>query len=142
MTRKNLFGMFMTAALGLAGVSAQAQVVVIISAKNPLSKLSAEQVSQLFQGQAKTFYTGGQAEPLDLAEGAAARNDFYQKVTAKNPAQIKALRAKLSFSGAAQPPQVLADSAAMVKRVAEHPKFIGYVDKAAVDATVKIVLVP
>jgi ABC-type phosphate transport system substrate-binding protein len=134
--------MLMTAALGLAAVSAQAQVVVIISAKNPLSKLTLDQVSQLFQGQAKTFYTGGQAEPLDLAEGNTSRNDFYQKVTAKNAAQIKALRAKLSFSGAAQPPQVLLDNVAMVKRVAEHPKFIGYVDKSAVDASVKVVLVP
>ena len=126
----------------LLALPAQAQAVVIISAKNPISKLTSDQVSQIFLGQSKTFYSGGQAEPLDLAEGAAARNDFYQKVTGKNAAQLKGYWAKLTFSGKAQPPQVLADSHAAVKKVAENPKYIAYVDKAAVDASVKVGLVP
>lgn len=129
-------------ALGLAASSARAQVVVIISSKSPISKLSVDQVSQIFLGQAKSFYTGGQAEPVDQVEGAAPRNDFYQKVTGKNAAQIKAHWAKLSFSGAAQPPKALADSHAVVKLVAENPKYVGYVDKSAVDASVKVVLAP
>jgi len=142
MKLKGLIQLFMISAMGLASASAQAQVVVIISAKNPISKLNVEQVSQIFLGQAKTFYSGGQAEPLDLPEGAAVRNDFYQKCTNKNAAQLKAHRAKLTFSGAGQAPQTLSDAAAMVKRVAENPKFIGYVDKSAVDASVKVVLAP
>ena len=142
MALKSMFGLFMMASMALASASAQAQVVVIISAKNPISKLSADQVSQIFLGQAKTFYSGGQAEPLDLPEGIASRSDFYQKITGKNAAQIKAHRAKLSFSGAGQAPQILSDLPAMVKRVAENPKYIGYVDKSAVDGSVKVVLAP
>ena len=63
-------------------------------------------------------------------------------MTGKNAAQLKGYWAKLTFSGKAQPPQVLADSHAAVKKVAENPKYIAYVDKAAVDASVKVVLVP
>ncbi|GLH73560.1 hypothetical protein GETHLI_20620 [Geothrix limicola] len=142
MKTKGLSGAVLTAAIGMAALSAQAQVVVIISAKNPISKLSADQVSQIFLGQAKSFYTGGQAEAVDQAEGSGPRNEFYQKVTGKNAAQVKAHWAKLSFSGAAQPPKALPDNHAVVKLVAENPKYIGYVDKAAVDASVKVVLAP
>lgn len=137
-----LLGMFMAASLGTTALPADAQVVVIISSKNPISKLTADQVSQIFLGQSKTYYTGAMCEPLDQAEGAAARNDFYQKVTGKNAAQLKAHWSKLTFSGKAQPPQALANNQAIVKMVADNPKFIGYVDKAAVDATVKVVLSP
>lgn len=137
-----LSGMFMAAALGMAALPASAQVVVIISSKNPITKLTADQVSQIFLGQSKTYYTGAMCEPLDLAEGSAARNDFYVKVTGKNAAQLKAHWSKLTFSGKGQPPQALANPQAVVKMVAENPKYIGYVDKASVDATVKVVLAP
>ncbi|MCE1228018.1 MAG: phosphate ABC transporter substrate-binding protein, partial [Firmicutes bacterium] len=78
--------------------------------------------------------------PVDLSEGSGPRNEFYQKVTGKSAAQVKAHWSKLTFSGAAQPPQALGSAQAVVKMVAENPKFIGYVDKAAVDGSVKVVL--
>lgn len=139
MRTKVLLGTLLAAALSLTAASAQAQVVVIISSKNPISKLTSDQVSQIFLGQAKTFYTGAMVEPLDLEEG-AARHEFYQKVTGKNPAQLKAYWSKLTFSGTAQPPQAMPNSQAVVKKVGENPKFIGYVEKSAVDSGVKVVL--
>ena len=131
-------------ALGLAltaSATLGAQVVVIVSAKNPVSKITPDQLSQIFMGQAATFITGGKAEPLDLPEASALRGDFYTKLIGKNPAQVKAHWAKQSFSGKGNPPAVIATPAEMVKKVAEHPKFIGYVDKAAVDASVKVLTV-
>ena len=139
MRTKSLLGTLLVAAFVAMAVPASAQVVVIISAKSPISKLTPDQVSQIFLGQAKTFYNGGMAVPLDQAEG-ADRHAFYLKVTGKNPAQLKAYWSKLTFSGNAQPPQVLPDSKAVVKLVAGNPKYIGYVDKSAVDASVKVVL--
>ncbi|MBP1771175.1 MAG: ABC-type phosphate transport system, periplasmic component [Holophagaceae bacterium] len=142
MRANGLFGILLAGTLGMAAATAQAQVVVIISTKNPISKLTADQVSQIFLGQAKTFYTGAMCEPLDQAEGSGARNEFYQKVTGKNAAQLRAHWSKLTFSGKAQPPQALAGNQAVVKMVADNPKFIGYVDKSAVDGSVKVVLAP
>ncbi len=129
-----------TLSLGLA-LTAQAQVV-IISAKNPISKLTKEQVSQIFLGQSKTFYTGGMAEPFDLAEASDLRKGFYEKVLNKPPAQMKAYWAKMEFSGTAHPPKMLPTSAEVVMLVAENPKYIGYVDAAAVNASVKVVFTP
>jgi ABC-type phosphate transport system substrate-binding protein len=127
----------LTFALGLA-LPAQAQVV-IISAKNPISKLTKDQVAQIFLGQAKTFYTGGMAEPLDLPEASDLRKDFYQKALNKPPAQMKAYWSKMEFSGSAHAPKALS-SAEVVKLVSENPKYIGYVDASAVNAGVKVVL--
>jgi ABC-type phosphate transport system substrate-binding protein len=119
---------------------AQAQVV-IVSAKNPISKLTKEQVAQLFMGQSHTFITGGQAEPLDLEDGSELRKAFYLKVLNKPPAQMKAFWSKLEFSGNARAPKAL-KSADMLKLVSENPKFVGYVDAAAVTPAVKVVFTP
>ena len=117
---------------------AQAQVV-IISTKNPMSKLTKEQVTQIFLGQAKTFISGGQAVPLDLPEGADLRIAFYQKAMGKAPAQLKAYWSKMQFSGTAREPQAMT-AAEVVKLVSENPKYIGYVDASAVTSGVKVVL--
>ncbi|MFZ1375682.1 MAG: hypothetical protein WAS25_03725 [Geothrix sp.] len=120
-------------------IPASAQVV-IVSAKNPISKLTKEQAAQIFLGQSRTFITGGQAEALDLAEDAPLRKAFYQAIANKAPAQMKAHWSKLEFSGAARAPKALPTSAEVVKQVAENPKFIGYVEASAVTAGVKVVL--
>jgi len=121
------------------GLPASAQVV-IVSAKNPISKLTKEQAAQIFLGQVRSFITGGQAEALDLGEDAPLRKAFYQAIANKGPAQMKAHWSKLEFSGAARAPKALASSAEVVKQVAENPRFIGYVDANAVTPGVKVVL--
>ena len=128
-----------TISLGLA-LPMQAQVV-ILSAKNPISKLTKEQVSQIFLGQAKTFYNGGQAEPLDLPEGIDIRNAFYQKTLNKPSAQMKAFWSKMEFSGSGHAPKALS-AAEVVKMVASNPKYIGYVEASSVTPEVKVVFTP
>ena len=123
------------------GASVQAQTVVIVSTKNPVSKLTADQLSQLFLGQATTYYSGGRAEPLDQPEGTSSRQEFYGKYLNKSQAQMKAYWSKLAFSGKGMSPMVLANSSEVVRKVAENPKYISYVDKSAVDASVKVLTI-
>ncbi len=139
MTIRSFAGM---AAAILIGATAHAQVVVIVSAKNPISKLSPDQIAPIFLGQAVTFYNGGKAEPLDQAEGSPLRDDFYRQLAGKSAAQLKAHWAKQTFSGKGQPPKALLTNEEVVKMVAENPKYIGYVNKAAVNASVKVVFGP
>jgi len=42
------------------------------------------------------------------------------------------------FSGKSQPPKELPDASAVKKAVASDPKAVGYIDKSAVDASVKV----
>jgi len=119
---------------------AHAEFVVIVNAKNPVASMNADQVSQLFLGKSASFPGGANATPINLAEGATLRDEFYTKIAEKNPGQVKAYWAKQMFSGKGSPPKELASAAEVKKAVAADPDAIGYVEKGAVDSTVKGVL--
>lgn len=76
--------------------------------------------------------------PVDQPEAAPIRAEFYKKATGRDLAQVKATWSRLVFSGKAQPPKEVADDAAAKKAVASDPKSVAYIDKSAVDATVKV----
>jgi hypothetical protein len=124
-----------------SGMASAADFVVIVSAKNPLNSLRAEQVAAIFLGQAGRFPGGAEAMALDLPLGTALRNDFYLTVAARTPALMKAYWTKMVFTGHGQPPRELSGSAAARKLVADNPAMIAYIDKSALDASVKAIQV-
>jgi len=122
------------ASVVLASMCAQAEVVVIVNPKHPAASLTAEQVANVYLGKDASF------APVDLPESAAQRGEFYTKVAGKDSAQVKAIWARLVFTGKTQPPKEFGSSAEAVKFVAGNDKAIAYVDKGAVDGSVKAVL--
>jgi len=126
-------------AMILAVTAAQADVVVVVSAGSPVSQLSKDQVADIFLGNSTTIPGGGKAEPVD---NDGAREEFYTKVAGKSGAQVKALWAKLSFSGKGTPPKSVGSDDDVKKAVAASPNAIGYIEKSKVDASVKTVLAP
>ena len=134
MNKRKFVACFAALACSLAmATQAMAGDVVVIMAPNaaPLTKA---QVANVYLGRALDF------KPVDLPETNGARADFYKKATDRDSAQIKALWARLMFTGHGQPPKVLENAAAVKKAVAADPKSVGYIDKADVDSTVKVVL--
>ena len=119
--------------------TAFAQVAVVVSPKSPVAAMTADQVSGIFLGKSNTLPTGGTAVPTDQPDSAAVRELFYTKVTGKSTAQVKAAWSRLVFSGKATPPKELASSADVKKFVASNPDAIGYIEKSAVDSSVKVV---
>jgi len=121
--------------------TATAEPVVIVAAGQPLASLSADQVSDLFMG--KISYRGGNTHltPVDQAENSAVRDEFYRKLTGKDAAQITAYRARMLFTGRGEPPLESGDNAAVKRMVAAHPGLIGYIDRSAMDASVKVLLI-
>ncbi len=126
------------AGLAFAGL-AQAQIAVIVNPKNA-GGLTAAQVADIFLGKSSALPGGGTAAPADLPESSAVREQFYSKVTGKNAAQVKAGWSRLVFSGKATPPKELASAAEVKKFVAGNPDAIGYIEKSAVDGSVKVAL--
>ncbi len=124
-----------------ASGSANAELVVIVSARNPLPALSGDQVAAIFLGQSGRFPDGGAVVALDQRLGSQERQQFYSQVTGKTPALLKAHWSKMVFTGRGQPPRELGDSAAVRRMVAENPAMIGYIDRSALDASVRPVLV-
>ena len=126
--------------LALPMPAAAADLVVIVSSKNPVAALRTEQVADIFLGQVGRFPDGGNAIALDQAVGSAQRDEFYAKVTAKSPALVKAYWSKMIFTGRGQPPREAPNSTAIRKLVADNPALIGYIDRSALDSSVKPVL--
>ena len=127
------------AALCVGSASAFSQVAVVVNPKSPLATMTADQVSGIFLGKSNTLPSGGTAMPTDLPDSAATRELFYTKVTGKSTAQVKAAWSRLVFSGKATPPKELGSSADVKKFVAANPDAIGYIEKSAVDSSVKVV---
>ena len=117
-----------------AGASiANAEIVVVVHPSNPAASMSAAQVADVFLGKSTAL------SPVDQPESSAVRGEFYQKVTGKDAAQVKALWTRLIFTGKATPPKEVATSADVRKAVAGDAKAIGYIEKSAVDGSVKVV---
>jgi len=112
--------------------------LIVVSAKNPLSTLRYEQVAAIFMAQTDRFPGGADAVALDLPPGSALRDAFYRRVADRSPALMKAYWSKMVFTGRGQPPRELHDSAAVRRMVADNPAMIGYIDRAALDASVKV----
>ena len=128
------------ASLVLAPLCASAELVVIVSAKNPVPALRADQVADIFLGQVTSFPEGGRAVAVDHLVHTAQRDEFYRKLTGKTPSLLKIYWSKMIFTGRGEPPRELFDSAAVRRAVADNPGMIGYLDRNELDSSVKMVL--
>jgi ABC-type phosphate transport system substrate-binding protein len=111
---------------------AHADVVVVVSAKSTTTTMTPDEISQIYLGKSKSM------KPVETS-GSPIRSQFYSKVAGKDEAQVKAIWSKLVFTGKATAPKELPTSAEVVKAVAADPEAIGYIDKSAVDSSVKVV---
>ena len=124
--------LILAATLG-AALPALAEVVVVVHLGAPQASMTKEEVAQYFLGKSSAL------TPVDQPESAPVRAEFYKKMADKDLSQAKALWSKLVFTGKATMPKELAGSAEVKRAVAANPKAIGYIEKSAVDATVKVV---
>lgn len=125
----------------LAGTATAADLVVVVSARSPITTLRVEQVADIFLSEATRFPDGGEVVALDLPIGSPLRDDFYQRVANRTPALMKAYWTKKIFTGRGQPPRELPNSLAVRRLVADNPTLIGYIERSALDASVRPVLV-
>ncbi len=110
-----------------------AHAIDIVAIGNPAAApLTKEQLANVYLGHNQAL------TPLDQLESAPIRADYYKRLTGRDSAQIKAMWARLTFTGKGQSPRELPDSNAVKKAVAADPKAIGYIEKSAVDDSVKV----
>jgi ABC-type phosphate transport system substrate-binding protein len=123
------------AALCAAPLAAGAEeLVVIVNPQNPATRMFPAQAAQFFLGKSQMFV------PVDLPESSPLRAEFYEKVAGKNVGEVKAIWARLTFTGKGAAPKEYRGSADVKKAVASDPNAIGYIEKSALDGTVKAIL--
>ena len=137
---RHLLAALFAVSLCPVAVAGAGELVVIMSSKSPVTMLRQEQVADIFLGQIASLPGGSEVVALDQAIGSTERDEFYLKVTSKSRPLVKAYWTKMIFTGRGQPPKEVMSNAAIRKMVADNPALIGYIDKAALDPSVKTVL--
>jgi ABC-type phosphate transport system substrate-binding protein len=134
---RNKHGLLILMALSaLVAFSVQAQVVVVVGSNSSAAGMSKEQVANIFLGKSTAL------TPLDQPESSPLREEFYTKVTGKSAAQMKAHWSRMAFTGRGMPPKEGASSDDIKKILSRNPAMIGYIEKSAVDGSVKTILAP
>jgi hypothetical protein len=126
-------------ALLVAGHPAQAEPVLVNGWASPVVRLTREEAVRLYTGRLVGQSEGGLLRPLDLPAG-SVRDEFYQRLTGKNPNQIRAYWSRLVFSGQAVPPHEAANVAEVRALVTRYPDLVGYLPEAEVDGSVRVLL--
>ena len=125
--------------LNFGSAAASADVVAVVSAKNPVGMLSKSQIADIFMGKMTRFPDGRMILPIDQTENSSVREKFYFKFADKSPAQIKAFWSKIIFTGRGQPPPVVSNDTEVKTFIAKHPGAIGYIEQKLVDESVIVV---
>jgi ABC-type phosphate transport system substrate-binding protein len=130
---KKFLMMTILAASGFLSIAQAGELAVVVGANSPTASMNADQVSQIFLGKSSTLV------PIDQNEG-TTKTEFYKKVADKELSQVKSIWSKIAFTGKGVPPKEVGGNAEVKKQLASDPKAIGYIDKSAVDGTVKVIL--
>jgi len=119
------------------------EIVVIVNPNNPVSVMTAREVSDLYLGRSRTFAQDDQKIPAAVYEhpqDSALRARFFRLLNGMSLKQLNAYWARLRFSGEVQPPMTLSDGRVVLDAVSRTRDGIGYIDADLVDASVKVVL--
>ncbi|MCX7220384.1 MAG: hypothetical protein NTY70_16090 [Burkholderiales bacterium] len=128
-----LFPTVIATVLSMITLPALAELVIVVNPQNQATRMTSAQASQFFLGGSVMF------TPLEQADGSAIRGEFYKKVLEKEPSQVQAIWAKIVFTGKGKPPKEYKSSAEVKKAISENVNAIGYIEKSAVDDSVKVI---
>lgn len=120
-------------ALSLLALPAHAELVIVVNPQNAATRMFPSQAAQFFLGGSVLFV------PVEQPENSPIRAEFYKKVLEKEPAQVQAIWSKIAFTGKGKMPREMKGSAEVKKAVSENVNAIGYIEKSAVDDTVKVI---
>lgn len=139
-TKKALLAFIVAGLLWTIAFTAQAETVVVAAKNFKADKITMEQLANIWLGKDRYFPDDSRVFVIDQAEGSRIREDFYEKVTHKNPAQVKAFWTRLIFTGKGSAPKTVRDDGEVKRWVADTAGGLGYIDKASVDDSVKVLL--
>lgn len=128
------------ALLFLGRTAGAGPLVVIVNPASGVERMTRYQALDVFLGRYRKLPSGIAALPIDLGSTSSDRGRFYRLVAQKDLAEMSSYWARLVFSGQATPPFQAPDERTAVDLVASNPSAIAYVDRAAIDNRVRVVL--
>jgi ABC-type phosphate transport system substrate-binding protein len=127
-------------AIAVTSPARAASFKLVVNASNPVESLSIDQVEKLFLKKTTRWDTGGEVQPVDLADGSSVRATFSEEILGKDVPAVKSYWQRMIFSGRATPPPELSSDAEVLDFVRSNRGAVGYVGSGtAVGAGVKTV---
>jgi ABC-type phosphate transport system substrate-binding protein len=133
-----LFPLMLAIALCLP-CQALADVAVIVNKANDNS-LNAATISSIFLGSTSRWESRSGIVIVQLPEAHAATTELNSKLLKKSAAEIRNIMSNNFFTGKSAMPKEAASDADVKRLVAGNKNAIGYINAAAVDNSVKVVL--
>lgn len=101
--------------------------VVVVHVANPLARLRAMEVSNLFLKKTTAWKDGLRVSPVDLIAPASLRESFCQKIHSRGSAAVKSYWQQMIFSGREVPPAEKSSAGEVLAFVRSNRGAIGYV---------------
>lgn len=136
----NIFRLLLSLSLLLPyPLAAATDLVIVANPRSGITKLTQDQVVNIFLGRYRRLDSGLTAEPLDLDGNAEKKALFYRSLVGKELAEINAYWARLVFSGKTSPPRPVSSTEEALQRVAMTPGALAYMERDKVDGRVVVV---
>lgn len=124
---------------GAGGAQAPDGYKVIVHPASQLSSVSKKELTAVYLKKTTRWSDGTPATPVDLLEGAQARDRFSREVLGKPANAVRAYWNQMIFSGRNVPPAEKVTDAAVLDYVRRTPGAVGYVSADAPTPGVKVV---
>jgi ABC-type phosphate transport system substrate-binding protein len=118
-------------AFGPVLVAQEAEYKVIVPESNPLTSISAAELSKLFLKKVTRWSDDNPARPVDLDDLSPVREQFSRGVHKKALSAVLAYWRQQIFSGSGLPPPEKGSDAEVMRYVKETPGAVGYVSARA-----------
>ena len=138
--KKPVLALIAASLISAAAVTAQAETVVVAGRSTAVEQITVNQLEDIWLRKKNSLPDGSPVSVVDQAVGSKIRDDFYEKVTHKSPTQVKAFWTRLIFTGKGSAPKTLRDDNEVKRWVSENAGGLGYIDKASLDDSVKVLL--
>jgi len=115
------------------------ELVLIVNPASGVERITRQEAINIFMGRYRKLPSGIVAFPIDIGSASSERRRFCRLLLQKEIADVDAYWARLVFSGQTSPPMQVPDEATAVQLVASNRSAIAYVDRALVDARVRVV---
>jgi len=121
--------------------AAIADIAIVTNLASPLKSITKIQVKKLWLGEINSLNNTAKLEPIDLPASNSIHTEFYNKIVKKKASELKIHWRKKSFSGKIFPPKVKQNDAEAKKWVSSKTTGIAYINKTAIDKSIKVLLI-
>lgn len=117
----------------------QADMVVIVNPSNRISRLSAEDIQDIYLFKKIIWKHGTRITPVDLPIKDPARQRFSERLLRRNLEEMENHYLMRALAGQGQPPITAGSPDEVKKLIKTMEGAIGYIDEKDVDASVKVI---